>query len=286
MLVELLSKANAPLDRLRLERVMLDSHDPGYSTSFTNEAAIYALAGMMHVYWNGMYIGRIGGRASVTEPLCHVIRFPRTTLENPHHVVVTLEGFAADALCISCAPALSDCARPLASHEATTSSSISAPFIHRTAHIPLPYFHWNDTVWNDVGNDTHARRVAEVPTPPGFELYLGETLNTVGGVSSWPAHANAEDIELYERKQTEWEEAMFFVNPKPGLCVMNGMFSNGEAVDTTVVIENGSAHAMPLGSHRIHAAPDTWLWYFWAYTGNALQKQYRKFSTDVGIYVK
>ena len=263
----LLDRNNSPLNNLRVHRAMLDSKSPYCTWEHTpHEMALYALTGIITVYWNGSCLGQIGGRKSVTERVCHVIRFPRLCVEDGHKIVLTLEGFAADALLIECVPSPEE------------DTMLIGP--------TLPYFHYNDTVWNDVGSGSYARRVAEVQTPAGFELYLGETLNEVGGVSSWPAHANEHDLQLYKDGQTDWEEGMFFICPKPGLCIMDGIMSDGQLHRRTQVIENGSAHAMPLGSHRIQAAPDAWLWYAWFYAGNALQKQYRKFSTDVGIYVK
>jgi len=149
-----------------------------------------------------------------------------------------------------------------------------------------PYLHWNDTLWNDVGEGTHFRTVAEVPTPQGFELFCGETLNIPGGTSSWPPHATAEDLRQYSARKTTWNEIMFFSSQEPGIVNLQGIYADGTIVDALQPIANGSAHVMPLGSHALTAHPASYLHYVWIYYGTALQKQYRKFASDTNIYVK
>jgi len=257
----LLSKEIAPLPTLTLSRLQLDYALPTYSwVAMEEEGLLYALTGTVSAYANGMYLGDIGGRHSVSTPHVQCIRFPSG--EN-FHITVVLRGFAADFLYLK---------------QPQTKS-------HDRANR-LPYTHINDTVFHPVGEGSHARVVAEVPRPDGFAIDCGETLNAPGCVSSWPSHANAEDLQKFRRGETTWEEVMFFVAPKPGRAALDGIYSGGSPYNTSVIIQSGDAMAMPLGSHPITAAPDAWMWYFWGYAGTALEKQYRKFSTDVAIYRK
>lgn len=140
--------------------------------------------------------------------------------------------------------------------------------------------------YRQVGEGTHRREVREMPPPAGAHLHLGETLNIPGGLSSWPPHASTEDRARYALGKTTHEEVMFFICQQPGIAVLDGQLSTGDSVNQLVRIENGSAHVMPLGSHTLYAAPDSFLWYFWAYAGTALTKEYNQWATDVGTYRK
>lgn len=257
----LLSKEVTHLPTLTLARLQLDYALPAYSWNITaEEGLLYMLTGTVSIYANGMYLGDIGGRHSVSTPHVQCIRFPP---DADFYVTVILRGFAADLL------------------------YLKQPQVDsRERGSRLPYLHNNDTVFHPVGEGSHRRVVAEVPRPDGFAIDCGETLNDPGCISSWPSHANADDLEKFRRGETTWEEVMFFVAPKPGRVVLDGVYSGGTLYKTTVIIQSGDAMAMPLGSHPITAAPDTWMWYFWGYAGTALEKQYRKFATDVAIYRK
>jgi 5-deoxy-D-glucuronate isomerase len=256
----LLSRDNAPCDKLSMKRIQLDASMP-FARLFNNEreGVLYSLVGQAQAYVDGVRVGIIGGRKSVTEQQAHAIRVPWGVRSE---VCLTLDGFSADFLWVT---RQADHAEPATS---------------------LPYVHRNDTFFHEVGSGAHRRTVGEVPTPQGFMIFLGETLNIPGGTSSWPAHATPEDVEAFARGETTWEEMMFFVAPKPGIAVLNGFYSNMEVAYKSISVENGSAHIMPLGSHRITAAPDSFIYYFWAYTGSALKKTYNRFATDVLTYVK
>ena len=260
--IPLLSPETPTLKRLTLKSIRLDSTSPSEQIRFHGEAALYMLVGKARVYWKGLFLGTMGGRSSVSEPLCHVIRFPKWP-ENS--IAVMLDGFSAEALWITCASDGSDDSTwPL-----------------------LPYFHYNDTTFHQVGTGTHQRRVAEVQTPIGFEIALGETLNIPGGTSSWPAHASDDDMQKFCDGKTSWEECMYFVCPKPGVCHFNGYFNGSNwRHNRRIAIDNDTAHVMPLGSHAITAAPDSTCWYFWSYVGDALTKTYNRWASNVGTYQK
>ena len=262
MLTTLLAPETHPLQRLTLSRIQLDATSPVTSLeTHGDEVLLYSLVGRADVYSNGRFLGSLGGRKHVTEKLVHAIRFP---MANEFAVALTVNGAAADLLCLTAAP-LVDCVYTTNLH---------------------PYLHWNDTVWNEVGEGCHLRQVAEVPTPEGFSIYTGETLNIPGGTSSWPPHASPEDLRRFAAKETTWEEVMMFFCKEPGLADLQGIYTGGKIVNEVVRLENGSAQVMPLGSHRIVAAPDSYIWYHWSYCGTALQKSYRKFASDTKIYVK
>ncbi len=222
---------------------------------------LYSLVGRADVYANGRFLGSFGNRKQVTEKLVHAMRFP---MGNEFQIAMTVNGAAADILCLA----------------ATADPHVA--YLQN----PHPYLHWNDTVWNDVGEGCHFRQVAEVPTPEGFCIYTGETLNIPGGTSSWPPHANPEDLRRFAAKETTWEEVMMFFCKEPAIADLQGIYTGGKIVNELVRIENGSAHVMPLGSHKIIGACDSYTYYQWSYLGTALQKSYRQFASDTNIYVK
>lgn len=244
---------------LTVTHCCLDSATPASSIFWdTREGLIYALVGTMRVYVNEQLLGTIGGRATVTDPLAHVMRFPAGA---PHEVMLVLEGFAADCLLVSCD------ALP---NEATK----------------LPYCHWNDAHAHTVGSGTHRRRVVEVITPPSFHLSCGETLNEPGATSSWPPHASHEDLQAYHEGLTTWEEVFYVVCPAPAKAILLGLYPDRKQVNETITLNNGDIVPMPLGSHAVVASPGTWAYYAWFYCGNALQKAYNKWSMHVSTYLK
>lgn len=256
----LLTYNNAPLPSMQLYRIQLDHGSPSISVgNGQGEGLLYVITGTVDVYSGSMFLGTLGGRKSVTEPCVQCVRLP-TLHETILHV--NLRSFAADMLWV-----------------------VDTKPLMRCGNL-APYMHCTDTVFHRVGADGYQRVVAEVPRPLGYTIDCGETLNDPGNTSSWPAHANANDLSLFAEGKTSWQEVMFFVCPKPGVIHMNGMFSGAQAVYESRQVGNGMAMTMPLGSHPITAAPDSWMWYFWAYTGNALEKRYNRFSTDLGVYEK
>jgi 5-deoxy-D-glucuronate isomerase len=249
----------ARVENLTLSHAQLDSCCPiTRLVQHVRELVIYALTGRIRVYAHGMFLGTLGGRTTVRDSQVQVMRFPAGRACD---VTLVLEGVSADCVLASC----------------------DAP---PNVHTQLPYTHWNDTPTHVVGVGTHQRTVAEVMTPPGFQIACGETLNIPGGVSSWPPHATPEDVARYHRGETTWHEAMLFVTPGVGTLELDGVMPNGQRVHERHAIHNGEIREMCLGSHPITAPAHTWLYYAWFYCGTALQKQYRKFATDVGTYVK
>ena len=248
-----------PVGNLDVTHSTLDAAQP-CSTFWTEtrEHLIYALVGKIRVYANDQFLGTIGGRSSVTEPLAHVVRFPSGTRQD---VTLVLEGFAADCLLVSCDALENRCTK-------------------------LPYLHWNDTYCHHVGTDTHQRRVGEVPVPPSYHLACGETYNPPGTTSSWPPHATPADLQVYLEGKTTWDECFYMVAAEPAQTVLIGLYPGGKAVRETRMLTNGEIVRMPLGSHQVTAAPNAFCYYAWFYCGNALQKQYNKFSSDIGTYRK
>jgi 5-deoxy-D-glucuronate isomerase len=255
----LLDKTNAPLEHLSLSRLSLDTSHP-YVTVRTlkQEAVLYSLTGTAMVYANEGCLGTIGGRKKITDDVVQCIRFPAGT---DFVVSVLVSGFAADFLWIT--------------------SSAVIPATNK-----VPYLHFYDVLWHDVGTGTHQRKVAEVPTPEGYTLFCGETQNIVGGISSWPPHATAEDVERFANGETTWEEVMWFACEKPCIANLKGVYTGNVVVNKLVELANGAAQTMCLGSHSIHAAPDSSAKYVWIYRGSALQKAYNRASTDLGTYLR
>lgn len=248
-----------PVGNLAVEHVCLDSERPTITRMMhRRENLFYALIGKIRIYANGVFLGTIGGRTTVTEPLAHVVRFPAGTL---YDVTLVLEGFSADCLLVSCDGMANRVTK-------------------------LPYLHWNDAFTHTVGTGTHERRVTEVVTPPSYHLYCGETFQEAGMASSWPPHASPEDVALYQEGKTTWEEKFYVVCPKPGKAVLYGLYPGNKPVNETISLENGAIVSMPFYSHTCLAAVDAFLFYAWFYCGSALQKEYRRFSTDNLTYRK
>lgn len=245
-----------PVGDLTIQHCCLDSATPSQTFAGPREYLLYNLVGTVCVYANDVFLGKLGGRATVTEPHVQVLRFPAGT---EYAVTINLEGFAADCLIVACKGL---------PNQATK----------------LPYWHTSDMFTHVVGTGTHQRTVTEVPTPPGFYLSCGETLNPPGGTSSWPPHATQEDLQLYHEGKTTWEECFYIVAPEPGTAVLLGLYPGGKQVNEIQMLTNGAIMPMPLGSHAVTAHANSFLWYAWFYCGSALTKAYRRHSTDVATY--
>ena len=258
----LLNPDNSPLRTLTLSRLQLDQDAPVCTVETQGEEfLLYSLIGTVDVCeavddgemqgW-----GTLGTRRTVTEPGPAVLWFPA----GPERLLqVELVDFSADLL--------------------LASTPVLAPSGPMRPQRPQIWSH-------QVGAGTHQREVREVMTPAGCSLSCGETMNIPGGVSSWPPHANAEDLAKFQAGVTTWEEAFWIAAPSPGLAVLDGYYADRTPVHQVIRLENGHAYCMPLGSHMAYAAPDSYLYYAWFYRGNALQKQYRKYADDVGVYRK
>lgn len=247
------------MSNLLVNHITLDAEKPCHHTYIRErEALVYALIGRIRVYANHHFLGVIGGRRSVTEPLAHVIRFPAGV---EWQVSLVMDGFSADCLLASCEALPNACTK-------------------------LPYMHWNDAYSHTVGEGTHQRTVTEVVTPPSFRISAGETYNPPGTTSSWPPHASQQDLLLYQEGKTTWEEWFYVIAPQPAQATLIGLYPGGKQVSETRVLTNGELVQMPLGSHAVTAAANSFAWYCWLYAGNALQKSYNKFSHHTGAYLR
>ena len=260
MLTTLLDKTRAPLNRLALHRIQLDASSPSVTLeTHGSEGLLYALVGRTHVSVAGLTLGAIGGRRSVTERLIHAIRVPGGLGKCMR---VTLDGYAADLLWVTCA-------------------AKAGGWVDSRA----PYAQKEDAIFHDVGAGCYRRTVAEVPTPAGYEIHCGETLSDgkEGTWSSWPSHAAPEEIVRY----AEHEEVFFPLTSGYFLMRDNGQYCTSAVAKGVREIQNGQAIVTPLGSHELTVSPGDVGYYAWFYL-SFLKKQYNKYSTDaIGkVYVK
>lgn len=282
----LLNKDSAPLRRLALGRVQLDAGCPSITLETDgNEGLLYTLTGSVAVYVNDACLGMIGGRRSVTERHVQCVRFPAGV---DFHVTLGLVGFAADLLWVTCkrqtqsfVPVSGTFSSAAHVNDALNTATTTVDMAPQNR---VPYLHWNDTYWHEVGSGTHLRTVAEVSRVEGYELDVGETLNIVGGWSSVPPHASDADLARFSNGESTWEEGFFVVCEKPAIVDVKGVYTGGTIVEKVMHLHNGEAYVMPLGSHAVVAHPQSYVYYFWVYCGTALEKVYRKYSTDVGVY--
>jgi 5-deoxy-D-glucuronate isomerase len=234
----LLSPETAPLRTLTLARVVLERTLPVELFPVgQRELLLYSLIGTVRVHLDGIDYGLLGARTAIQTPVVHALRLSGMTAE----VLLTLQSPTADLLLAG-----------------IPSEAQQAPFVHR-----------DDVYCHSVGTGTHHREVRELLTPPGWKLHAGETLNDVGGWSSWPSHAALDELPRYK----EHEECFYVVTPGYGLCRTDGLYSIGLRADGVQEVRNGEAFVTPLGAHEIVASPDAWLWYYWCYT-SFLQKTY------------
>lgn len=258
---KLLDKANAPLQRLRLDRIQLDQLAPDTIVDTQGkEALIYCLTGAVRIASQETFLGTFGGRRSVLEPLVHVLRIPdgaRTLL------TLSLQGHAADLLYLTCAP---------------TGQTYAYP-------PTLPYAHTSDVTCHDVGRGCYRREVREVPTPLGYAIHCGETVSdgTEGTWSSWPSHAAPEELARY----AEHEEVFFALTSGYFLMREEGQYCTGAVARGVREIGNGEALVTPLGSHELCVSPGDTGIYVWGYV-SFLKKLYNKYADESikRVYVK
>jgi 5-deoxy-D-glucuronate isomerase len=147
-----------------------------------------------------------------------------------------------------------------------------------------------------IGETPYYRSVRHLERPLGFFIDAGETRNKPGQWSSWPSHANMDDLKRLAEEKVTWEEAFFCITAPVvptvpdkevyGLMLREGLSASGKEVNDVIKITNSHALFTPLGSHPIVASPVTNLFYIWSYFGTALEKQYNRSATDTGTYVK
>ena len=252
-LTTLLSPETAPLRTMTVSRLQLEQAASFCTLAATGEEILlYPLVGHIRVQHGAQCLGVIGGRQSVTHRGVECLRLPR---EDGMSVQLILQSYAADLLIVSTlqpGPATAGC------------------------------IHQGDVAYHEVGEGTHRREVREVPTPLGYRLHAGETLNIPGGWSSWPSHATPEETVRY----AEHEECFFVISPGYGLMHTNGIYPTGQTTQDILKIGNGDAVVTPLGSHEIVFAPGAWGWYAWFYM-SFLQKTYNRWADEgVKTYVK
>lgn len=265
----LLDKTTAPLNRLALHRIQLEQASPHEILEMDGaEGLLYALVGQARVTVDGVPLGVLGGRRSVTERLIHAARVPAGVAGQ---LSVTLEGYAADLLWVTC-----DAQRVAGKKGRQAPEDMSRSLVH---------LHWNDAVCHDVGTGCYRRTVAEVSTPSGYELHCGETLSdgTEGVWSSWPSHAAPEDMERY----AEHEEVFFPLTSGSFLMREEGRYCTGDIARGVRELHNGAALVTPLGSHELCVSPGDVGYYAWFYL-SFLKKQYNKYSDQhmAKVYVK
>jgi len=257
----LLDKTNAPLHRLSLHRVQLDRHRPTATLHATDEElVIYPLVGAVavevlgdpgpvHAAWN------VPGRRSVFHRGLTVIRLaarPAWTVE--FHLPAG--GWAADLLVAG-------------------AMSTDRPAAETWRHGR------NEIAYHDVGEGAFTREVRVVQTPPFGVIHAGETVNTPGGWSSWPAHCTVDERQRFAAH----EEIFFVLCDHESLIRLDGVYQDGRLVNESRILTNGESLVVPLGHHPIVALPNSRLWYAWFYL-SFLEKTYNQWAHDLGVYVR
>lgn len=123
-----------------------------------------------------------------------------------------------------------------------------------------------------IGDGTARREVREIlgEDGPSAKIRVGETVNEIGGWSSWPPH------HFDSARLRGFEEVFYvFTDPKDGYAIMR---INGDLRE----VRSGDRVDVPLGEHPIVAGPGVRLMYFWAYVG--ADKIYPRWAEDVGQY--
>lgn len=266
----LLVPGRDPLTTVRLGRLQLHRRCP--STELVlhgGEAVLYPLLGTVDAVVEtdsaAYCAGWLGGRDGIFSPPTNCLRLvPGVVGEMRVRLTVLLERHpTADLLVLH-----------------TTQSPRTVPL---TGAVMLQHVYQCHT----VGQGTHQRIVTEFDTPQGYLWQVGETVQEAGMTSSWPPHATPDDMDRYLKGTGgTWEEVMQFFCREPGKVVLDGVYSTGDIVGKSILVGNGAAQVMPLGSHAVTAHPASPLAYVWGYVGTALTKTYNKFADDLGTYIK
>jgi 5-deoxy-glucuronate isomerase len=125
-----------------------------------------------------------------------------------------------------------------------------------------------------IGKDSLRREVREVLGfgGPSKHLRCGETINVLGGWSSYPPHRFDKD----KSEARDFQEVFYiFTDPKDGYAIMR---RNGELVE----LHSGDKVDVPLGEHPIVAGPGVRLFYAWFFVG--ADKLYPRWAEDMGAY--
>ena len=110
---------------------------------------------------------------------------------------------------------------------------------------------------HDVGKGTHQRTVYEYPTPDGYSLNVGETLNAPGAWSSWPAHCK-DPVEA-QKRCGQHEEAFLVITPGAGVALLDGWYVDVKKAEGAIPVSNNDVVIMHLGSHPIVRSPGAWV---------------------------
>lgn len=142
----------------------------------------------------------------------------------------------------------------------------------------------NDVDVRIIGEAHYKREVRVIlgGEGPAKKLRGGETINGVGLWSSWPHHSFDVQRNLYP----DFEEVfLFFIKPKEayGLVRMDGIFCNGQTIDSVIAVKNGDWGVMPIGNHPVVSGPASQILYFWIYI-SPIPKIYAKWAEDQGGY--
>lgn len=128
---------------------------------------------------------------------------------------------------------------------------------------------------HDIGKGTLRRSVREVlgADGPSKHIRCGETINEIGGWSSWPPHSFDKNPE----NAAKFEEVFYvFTDPKDGYAIIR---KNGKLEE----LRSGDRTEVPLGEHPIVAGPGVRMMYVWFYV-SPVDKHYAKWAEDLGGY--
>ena len=256
----------ARLNLMRLTRIRLESPPALLSDipeSFTvkpaEEGILHVLSGTVALRfygtWGKQTVSRLGNRNGIFDglPSCVTIR-PNTSFT---------------------AAAVSRYADLLLAVGFNTALQPGSPTVLRPEDVQV----------HNIGHGSLRREVREVVGGNGIsdKLRLGETINSVGGWSSWPHH----DFTADPTRAKHFEEVfLYFTHPRNGYGFQkrHGIFGgSGEIFSDVAIIHNGDYAILPLGEHPAVAGPDTRLAYVWVYV-SPVAKKYAKWAEDGGEY--
>jgi 5-deoxy-glucuronate isomerase len=126
---------------------------------------------------------------------------------------------------------------------------------------------WARTVWPGTGAGATTTR-----------LLVGETINPPGNWSSYPPHKH--DTDDPPREMLMEEVYVFAVKPAGGFGIQRiyERRAGPDALDETIVVEDGDTVIIPRGYHPVVAAPGYQLGYVWALCGHG--RVYGAWSDD------
>lgn len=254
-----LSPDNAPLRDLSVGRLRLEARLGVYSAeTHDRETVLHLLIGSCTIEaegpWGRAVHRNLGERRDVFSGL-------PTTLVLPPRTRYTIVAHSRTVdLVVASVPLADDLA--------------AAPALIRPADVNV----------HRIGEGYYEREVREVlgGDGPAVRLRVGETINPVGGWSSWPHHDFHADPENAPRFE---EVFLYFSKPRQGWAIQRrtGLFADLSRVDDVLVVRNGDAAIMPLGDHPVVAGVESELLYMWFYV-SPIAKTYSRWAEDIGGY--